>query len=598
MLRILLVAALASAALASAGCATVGEAEPAPVRDRAEEPVSWEPWSPDAFTRAGREGKLVLLYVEAVWCHWCHVMDHETYGDAAVARLVRDRYVAVRADADARPDLAERYRRWAWPATVVFAPDGRELVKRRGFVPPARFAALLARVAENPTAPSAESEPLPEVSDGLTDRVREALERRHDRAWDDGSPGLRLKKKRLDLDSVRHALRLAADGDGAEEDRVRAWLDASLALIDPVWGGVYQYSHGGDWEHPHFEKIMSSQATALGAYSAAARQLDAPRWRHAAEAVARWLRDFATAPDGGFYTSQDADVVRGEHAEGYFAEDDAGRRALGIPAVDTNRYARENGWLIAGLVDLYRAGDDRALAQAEGAARWVLANRQRADGGFDHGAEDHGASFLGDGVAMGLGCFALWEATGEHPWLDCAERALAWVDATFRGPDDVGYVTASAPPAPGLAPVRTIDENLAVGRLAVRVLAVTEDPRWRAAAERALRWLAIPQVATSRLTDPGILDLADDLARGPVHITIVGRRTAPATTALHRAALRVVSPFTVTELADPDDPRPDHTLTYPVLDRPALYACDARSCSPPVFAEGGVAAAVARLGRR
>ncbi|MGH8677774.1 MAG: DUF255 domain-containing protein, partial [Burkholderiales bacterium] len=91
---------------------------------------NWQPWSDAVFERAKRENRFVLLDLEAVWCHWCHVMERETYHDPAVMGLLDQHYIAVKVDQDARPDLSRRYENYGWPATIVFGPDGREIVKR------------------------------------------------------------------------------------------------------------------------------------------------------------------------------------------------------------------------------------------------------------------------------------------------------------------------------------------------------------------------------------------------------------------------------------------------------------------------------------
>src|SRR5476651_1742715 len=107
----------------------------------AESKLSWEGWSPAAFARAKQEKKYVLLDLHAVWCHWCHVMDEKTYSDPKVIALIRSNYIAVGVDQDSRPDLANRYENYGWPATVIFSGDGGEIAKRRGFIPPVEMAA-------------------------------------------------------------------------------------------------------------------------------------------------------------------------------------------------------------------------------------------------------------------------------------------------------------------------------------------------------------------------------------------------------------------------------------------------------------------------
>ena len=89
----------------------------------------WQPWSDTVFEQARREDRFVILYLEAVWCHWCHVMDEKTYSDPGVNATIAQRYIPVRVDQDSRPDLARRYENYGWPATIVFNADGEEIVK-------------------------------------------------------------------------------------------------------------------------------------------------------------------------------------------------------------------------------------------------------------------------------------------------------------------------------------------------------------------------------------------------------------------------------------------------------------------------------------
>jgi hypothetical protein len=91
---------------------------------RAEEKLDWTPWSEEIFAKAAREQRFVILDLEAVWCHWCHVMEETTYSDPKVVELLKSKYLTVRVDQDANPDLSNRYGDWGWPATIVFAQTG------------------------------------------------------------------------------------------------------------------------------------------------------------------------------------------------------------------------------------------------------------------------------------------------------------------------------------------------------------------------------------------------------------------------------------------------------------------------------------------
>src|SRR5262249_50729696 len=119
--------------------------------DGAEPAIEWRPWSDKIFEQARAEHRFVLLDLGAGWCHWCHVMEEITYADPDVIKLIKDKYIAVKVDQDSRPDLANRYEDYGWPATVVFNTDGSEIVKRQGYIPPKPMASMLQAIIDDPT---------------------------------------------------------------------------------------------------------------------------------------------------------------------------------------------------------------------------------------------------------------------------------------------------------------------------------------------------------------------------------------------------------------------------------------------------------------
>src|SRR5688572_17531083 len=98
--------------------------------------LDWQPWSPEIFERAKKENKLLVLDLEAIWCHWCHVMEEKTYANPEVAKILTEKFLLIRVDQDSRPDLSKRYADYGWPATIFFDGNGRELAKRAGFIAP------------------------------------------------------------------------------------------------------------------------------------------------------------------------------------------------------------------------------------------------------------------------------------------------------------------------------------------------------------------------------------------------------------------------------------------------------------------------------
>ncbi|MCZ7684114.1 MAG: DUF255 domain-containing protein [Sandaracinaceae bacterium] len=385
-------ARLAMLSLLAVSCGAAPPATRAPAPE-----LAFEDFRPEAFERARREGKLVLLSVQAGWCHWCHVMNDTTYRDPEVQRLLAERFVVVRADGDARPDLAERYRRYAWPATVFLDASGRELLALRGYRPPGRFVAIVREVL----AAHAEGRALsPEAGDAEPppadlEEVRAMLVAQLDGMYDERMGGWGRRQRYPFAAPVEHALfRAAVRGETAWRERALFTLERYALLIDPVWGGMYQYSEGGVWDRPHYEKIVAVQAGAIGAFAQAHRASGERRWLDRAEDVRRYVRAHLTSGEGAFYVSQDADLRDGEvHVPGpeYYARDDEERRALGIPRVDRHVYASANGMLIEALAELSIASGERApLSEATAAAERVLETHRLPSGLCAHDAEAPG----------------------------------------------------------------------------------------------------------------------------------------------------------------------------------------------------------------
>jgi uncharacterized protein YyaL (SSP411 family) len=395
-------------------------------------------------------------------------------------------------------------------------------------------------------------------------------------------------QKFLDWDSVEYAMVLASrDGNKQAERMARQTLDEQLHLLDPAWGGVYQYSTGGDWKSPHFEKIMQMQAENLRIYSLAYAQWQDPKYLHAAQEIRRYLKTFLTSPQGAFYTSQDADVIEGRHSADYFALDDAKRRARGVPRVDQHIYARENGWAINGLVALYAAtGDASVLDEAPRATRWIIANRALPVGGFRHGSSNSNGPYLGDTIAMERAFLSLYRATADREWLAHAEAAMKFIDANFRDPLGAGFDSSKSPTDRAYAPHPERDENFAVVRAANLLFRITADQADKDIADRAMRYVAADPVVF-RLPAAAPL-LADyELSTEPLHLTIVGRKDDPVAKGLFEQALRYPSSYKRLEWWDPSQgaagrlPNPD--VQYPSLKVSAAFICTSRTCSPPIF---------------
>jgi uncharacterized protein len=552
--------------------------------------LHWQPWSDKVFADAKRENRFVLLDLEAVWCHWCHVMDLNTYSDPVVIQLLQSRYIVVKTDQDSRPDLSTRYEDYGWPATIVFDSDGHEIVKRQGYLAPDEMSSMLQTIIDDPSpGPSVEAEPTLAVPANaiLAAPIRAKLVMNYFAGYDPKYGSWGTDQKFLDWESVEYSMVLARrDGNKQAERMARQTLDEQLHLLDPAWGGVYQYSTDGDWNSPHFEKIMQMQAENLRIYSLAYAQWRDPQYLHAAQEIRRYLKTFLTSPEGAFYSSQDADLIEGHHSADYFALDDAARRSQGVPRVDTHIYARENGWAINGLVALYAAtGDTQVLDDALRATDWIMAHRA-LPGGFRHASTDPNGPYLGDSIAMQRAFLSLYAATADRQWLTRAEAAMKFIDENFRDKQGAGFDSAKVPTAHASAPHPQRDENIAVVRSANLLFHITANQADKQIAERAMRYVAADPVV-GRLPASGPLLADNELSSEPLHLTIVGRRDDPVAKALFEEALRYPSGYKRLEWWDPSLgaagrlPNPD--IQYPSLKVPAAFICTSRTCSPPIL---------------
>jgi uncharacterized protein len=552
--------------------------------------VDWKNWSTDAFAQAKLEHKFVLLDLGTQWCHWCHVMDATTYSDPAVMQLLREKYIVVRVDADGRPDLATRYEDFGWPATIVFNADGGEIVKRRGFMPPEEMASMLRAIIADPT-PGPSVQPTPTIhyvaDQSLSDAVRQTLQRRFVESYDTAQGAWGHDQKFMDWNCEQWALRLALRGDRSADHMARQTCNAQLNLLDPAWGGVYQYSTDDDWHHAHFEKIMQMQAENLRLYSLGYAQYHDAKYLHAAQEIQRFLNTFLLAPDGGFFTSQDADLIDGIHSADYFALDDAHRREKGIPRVDTHQYSRENGWAIRGLAALYEVdGDASALQQASAAAQWVIENRALPGGGFSHDLRAPAGPYLGDTLAMGQAFLELRIASADPRWLDRAESAADFITAHFVGSTEPGIATSDIRSAGVFAPDRDLDENVEAARWAHLLFEYSHRPADEQLAKTAMKYLATPQIALSREVGVGGILLAnDEFAVPPLHITVVAKARDADATALYAAALAAPTDYKLLEWIDPSAPAAG---LYPRLAKPAAFVCTETTCSQPLMGPAAV----------
>ncbi|MBX3189345.1 MAG: thioredoxin domain-containing protein [Labilithrix sp.] len=511
-------------ALLGVGCASTRAAtrtNAALAEGAPREELPWAAFSPETFARAKAERKYIVLDGSAEWCHWCHVMEATTYHDPEVRKILSAHFIAVKVDVDARPDLEERYGDWGWPATVMFSPDATEIGKYRGYIAPEKFREILREVVASGIAnrrdDAAPAAPVKNPRTALSEEhlawIQHATDVELDDYWDETQGGWgRTQKAPLGWNNA-WALHEASKGDAEARARVLFTLDQQSKLIDPVWGGIYQYSAARHWDAPHFEKLMTFQAPALDNYATAYRLTGEAKHLARAKAMLGYLDRFMKGPEGAFYASQDADVNAHDrdkpfmNGHDYYALDEKRRLTRGMPRVDTHEYGRENGLAIGAYCTMFEATKDVAvLASAEKAARRVLATHGAgARGGITHDAIDPQKTpkvlYLSDNAAFGLALVRLHEVTKNDDYLREARKIADFMIGELVDDDGGGMFASTADPdAVGVFATRRVpfEDNVTAVRMFSRLARVVPDARYGVAVDRILRAISTPEEIKGR----------------------------------------------------------------------------------------------------
>ncbi|WP_035349282.1 thioredoxin domain-containing protein [Edaphobacter aggregans] len=323
----------------------LAKAASAYLRSAMHQPVEWHEWSEEAFARAKSEDKPVLLDIGAVWCHWCHVMDRESYENAETAKLINEHFIAVKVDRDERPDVDTRYQaavaaisgQGGWPLTAFLTPEGKPYFGGTYFPPDDRhgrpgFPRVLLTMAE------AFQKRREEVNDSAGS-VMAAIEHNESFVGRAGNPGPELVAKLVGSALKQFDARSGGFGSQPKfphsgaidlllDASSRVWVgageqvgeDAKTAamvtlekmsrggIYDHLAGGFHRYSVDERWVVPHFEKMAYDNSELLKNYVHAFQTFVEPECARVAREIIRWMDEWLSDRErGGFYASQDAD---------------------------------------------------------------------------------------------------------------------------------------------------------------------------------------------------------------------------------------------------------------------------------------------------
>jgi uncharacterized protein YyaL (SSP411 family) len=311
----------------------------------ADNPVDWYPWGEDAFARARHEDKPIFLSIGYSTCHWCHVMEHESFEDPALAAMLNEHFVSVKVDREERPDVDRVYMTFVqgttgsggWPMSVWLTPELKPFYGGTYFPPTSRWnrpgfvdvlrelhrawtenrsgiersaSSVLEQLKSATESEAGKSLPSPKVLDTITQQYKAAFDRRY--AGFGGAPKFPRPAELLFL--LRQHAR---SGDPDAREMVLSTLRAMAVggMRDHIGGGFHRYSVDAAWRVPHFEKMLYDQAQLVLAYLEGAQVSGDPFHLAVAEDTLQYVMREMTDQGGGFYSAEDADSVPPEIAQ-------------------------------------------------------------------------------------------------------------------------------------------------------------------------------------------------------------------------------------------------------------------------------------------
>jgi uncharacterized protein len=320
---------------------SLANAASAYLRSAMHQPIHWREWGEDAFRTAQQENKPILLDIGAVWCHWCHVMDRESYDNPEIASIINEKFIAVKVDRDERPDVDGRYQaavsaisgQGGWPLTAFLTPDGRPFFGGTYFPPDDRwgrvgFKRVLLSIAEaykaqhgdvlesaeNVMAAISQAESFVgrsgEIRAGSIEHMIESAIKMVDpQNGGFGSAPKFPHPSIMDL-LLDHLSRTGRTGDEQVSKAVTTTLDkmALGGVYDHLAGGFHRYSVDERWVVPHFEKMSYDNSELLKNYVHGYQVTGNEFYAYIARDIIRWMDEWLSDREhGGFYASQDAD---------------------------------------------------------------------------------------------------------------------------------------------------------------------------------------------------------------------------------------------------------------------------------------------------
>jgi len=642
------------------------------LRQHADNPVDWYPWGDEALEKAAQEDRPIFLSIGYSACHWCHVMAHESFEDPETAAFLNEHFINIKVDREERPDLDRIYMSavqaltggGGWPLSVFLTPDGRPFYGGTYFPPQPRYgmpsfsqvlesvisawrqrrqeivqgsSQLTASIEQQMALPFADDSATPRS--GTMDVAVEELRSSFD--WMRGGWGQGPKFPQPMV--LEFLLRYHhTSGDERALEMVSRSLQAMArgGMYDQLGGGFHRYSVDDRWLVPHFEKMLYDNAQLARVYLHAWQVTEEPLFRRIAEETLDYVAREMTAPEGGFYATQDADTegeegkfylwtleeirdLLGDRAEAFMpaygvttegnfegrniltfsasmdkraALAEARQRLLDArrkrvhPARDEKVIVSWNGLMLAAFAEAARVlqrKDYREIAERN--AEFLLDQLRPSPDRLRHTWKDGEASaegYLEDHTHLVEGLLELYRTTFDARWYRAARELVEGIIAHFRAP--AGFFDTPNDSESLIVRPRELQDNAVpsgngmAATVLLRLAGLAVEPGYLELANQALSSVQ-PALSRYPLGFGQWLVALDYALAHPRDIAIVGPPGAADTQALLEVATAGYQPHRVVAVGDPaEEAIPLLRDREPVDGQAAAYVCVNFTCQAPV----------------
>jgi len=544
------------------------------LKQHASNPIDWYPWSEEALNKAKKQNKLIFLSIGYSTCHWCHVMNAESFSNEEIGALMNANFIAIKVDREERPDVDSSYMAVArklmddpgWPLNVILTPDGKPFFAA-SYVPKDRLAALLTNLGkrwkEHPeqiasTASMVMHEPLSDHAPGELNRaelLKKTYQQFADR-FDAINGGFNPPPK---LPAAHQLMFLLRYWRRTGEPHALAMVETTLqkiragAIWDAKRGGFHRYAVDAEWKQPHYEKMLCDQALLSMAYLEAFQATHKPEYAATARSIFAYVLRDLRAPNGTFYSANDSDERT---------------------ARDEKILTDWNGLMIAALSQGAAVLDEATYALAARRAANVLLTRPPQH------SDKQQTVFLDDYTFLTWGLLNLYEATFEVRYLERAIKLERESLTRFRDANGRFYLTPSDAATLLIRPRETGDGALPSGNSVqlmnlVRLSRMIGDAPFEQAANDLLRTSTDENPSASAHLMSGL-----DYLLGPsFEIVLAGEDVHP----LQRAVYALFVPNKVVLHSGPDVAAiaPFTKAQRAIAGKPTAYVCTNHLCRLP-----------------